>query len=480
MHRRAIKLAAGPLVAWTGAVVLLWLLGLGLPAHAGPAPSSLGVTADELRVCPSGCDYSSIQDAVDEAEPGDVIKVAQGTFTDLHTIPSLHRYEFTATQVVAITKSITIRGGYTSDDWNDRDTRAHPTILDAQGRGRVMVIIGSGISPLIEGLHLTGGDATGLGGSVYDNDAGGGCYVLGGTAVISDNVIEGNTAYRGAGVWLQDSTVTFQANEVRNNTAGWAAAGMALYQSPATLRGNQVVYNSAIFAAGIVLHLSDASLRGNAILSNTADLSEGGGVTVLSSKATLDGNLILGNKVDEAGGGVYLQASDATLTNNVIGSNFADRLGSGLYVDGGSPHLIHNTIAGNSGLGGGLYAATTDWGLASDVVMTNTIVYGHTEGIIAADGSTVTLCATLWHANATNWIGPGTINRINDHTGDPAFAADGYHLTPGSAAIDKGVPSDVTTDIDGDSRPACDGPDLGADELPIWRVYLPLVMRNSR
>jgi hypothetical protein len=480
MHKRAIILAISALAACAGALVALWLLSSGLPAHAAHAPSRLEGAADQLHVCPSGCDYSSIQDAVDVAEPGDVIKVAQGTYTDVHTIPSLNRYAFTATQVVAITKSLTIRGGYATDVWNGPDPKAHPTILDARGQGRVMVIIGSGISPLIEGLHLTGGDATGLGGSVYDYDAGGGYYVLGGSAVISDNVIEGNTAYRGAGVWLQDSTVTFQANEVRNNTAGWAAAGMALYQSPANLRGNHVVSNSAIFAAGIVLHLSDASLRGNAILSNTADLSEGGGVTVLSSRATLDGNLILGNKVDEAGGGLYLQASDATLINNVIGRNFADRLGSGLYVDGGSPHLIHNTIAGNSGLGGGLYAATTDWGLASDVVMTNTIVYGHTEGIIAADGSTVTLYATLWHANATDSIGPGTINRINDHTGDPDFAADGYHLTPGSAAIDKGVPSHVTTDIDRNSRPAGDGPDLGADELPIHRVYLPLVVRDFR
>jgi hypothetical protein len=62
--------------------------------------------------------------------------------------------------------------------------------------------------------------------------------------------------------------------------------------------------------------------------------------------------------------------------------------------------------------------------------------------------------------------------------GDPAFAADGYHILPGSAAIDAGVNVSVTTDIDGDPRPNGPGYDIGADEAQLRRVYLPMVLRN--
>ncbi len=66
-----------------------------------------------------------------------------GTYSDIHTIPNLNTATFTATQIVAVTNSLTIRGGYTTTDWNRPDPDAHPTILDAGGRGRVLVITGA-------------------------------------------------------------------------------------------------------------------------------------------------------------------------------------------------------------------------------------------------------------------------------------------------------------------------------------------------
>ncbi len=116
---------------------------------------ALVVQAASLTVCPAGpptCDYSMIQDAVDAASDGDVIKVAAGTYDDVNNYGGL-------AQVVYIVKSVTIQGGYTTAFTEPPDPVTNPTTLDAGGLGRVIYIEGD-INPTIAGLRITGGDAT--------------------------------------------------------------------------------------------------------------------------------------------------------------------------------------------------------------------------------------------------------------------------------------------------------------------------------
>jgi len=430
---------------------------------------------------PTPC-YASIQAAVDAAGDGDEIRVATGAYTGVNDRGGLK-------QVVYIDKTVTLRGGYSLADWGMPQPDANPTTLDAQGQGRVLYITGI-ISPTISGLRITGGDAKGLGGSRWGDDAGGGVYIDRAAAAIDDSVITANIADRGAGIWLERSVSRLAANSILSNTASYAGGGLFLNRSPALLADNSISGNEAPYAGGLVLIESQAMLADNAITANHAD-AEGGGMSLDSSNATLLGNLIAGNTVVKwEGGGVALYASDVTFVNNVIAENQAASLGSGVFMREATARFVHTTIARNGwntpGADGiGLYVTgsrfTTSY-YPSSLVMTNTIFADHTVGVMVTAGDSARLNTTLWYGNTPNWAGEGTVESINGLRGMPMFDADGYHLRASSGAIDRGVDAGVTIDIDGEERPTGRACDLGADEYVrpvVWpALYLPLAVRE--
>lgn len=413
--------------------------------HAGVIQVAAATSADELRVCAVGCPHTFIQAAVDAAQPGDVIKVSQGTYTDMHARGGV-------TQVVYISKTVTIQGGYTATNWITPYPITQPTKLDAQEMGRVLVITGA-ITATVEGLHISRGDATGLGGWYWGN-AGGGVYVFEAAATISNCLIYSSTA---------------------NMTTDDIGGGLYLYDSDATLNANVVMSNMASGGGGILLHHSDATLNRNIVTANTSNYNGGGVFLYFSDSAALSGNIVISNTAGWHGGGLFLYQSDAALINNVVAGNQAKRTGSGMHVRASSPRLLHTTMTRNLG-GDGSGVHIDHWsGSYSSVALTNTIITGHQAGITVTAGNTATLDSTLWHANVLTMS--GNVSHANDHSGEPAFAADGYHLTFGSAAMDKGVDIGVTTDVDSECRPV-GRPDLGADEVWAEYVHLPLVSRS--
>jgi fibronectin-binding autotransporter adhesin len=495
------------------------------------AEAAQAAPSGELRVCTNGCMYTSLQAAVDAANPGDMIKVAEGTYTDIHLRQGI-------TQVVYISKSLSILGGYTAQNWDIPAPDQHPTILDAGGQGRAMVISDTqGVT--IQGLSLTGGNAQGLGGAYYQEPAGGGLYVQAMTVTLTNNHIYSNSAQStwspagfGGGIYVRGDAITITNNLIEQNLANSVGqgfgGGIQFYDCHHVLikeniiQGNSAAANGNGDGGGIdMVACKDVRIEGNTIAenmsSNGADASGGGVylsgcdlVTInrnriqknlasrygwgyggglylrASNRINLDSNIISENiaaanpNAAGWGGGAYLAWNEAQFSNNVFADNHAITTGSGLYLAGSTLRLVHTTVARNHGGDAGIYVGSTPWGDdRSNVEMLNTIIVSHTVGITVTANNTLTLNATLWHANTDDFGGDGTLNHAQDYAGDPDFSADGYHIQSGSAAIDQGVDAGVTTDVDGEARPQGGGYDLGVDEqLKIFRVYLPMMAKS--
>lgn len=407
-------------------------------AHGLPNPPVVLAGANIHYVAPSGnCNgatpcYTNIQSAVDSATSGDEIRVSGGTYTGLNNYGGF-------SQMVYISKTVTIIGGYSPGNWNTPTPDTNSTILDAQAQGRVLLITGN-INPIIRHLHLTGGTS---------NNSAGGVFVSFSNATFENNVIESNTVTDGnggGGLYSSFSNITLTNNIIRNNTSTTfnGGGGLILDNGTATLNNNSIIANtSSSYCGGMYLREVDATLNGNSIISNTAQT--------------------------ESGGGICLWTSDATFLNNIIADNQAALNGSGFFVTGSSPILMHNTIANNSGgLGEGIYVVDI-LGNFSSVNLINTILISQTTGIRVESTNTASLESTMWYGNSTNWAGTGTINRANDYIENPALSGD-YHLTINSPAIDKGINTSANLDIDGDPRPIGDAPDIGADEATVATI----------
>jgi hypothetical protein len=471
-------------------VALGWGLTLGLLLLLGSSPPLVHADPGTLYVAPGGncggatpC-YASVQAAVDAASANDDIRVAAGVYAGVNNYGGL-------AQVVYISKTLTIRGGYTTTNWTTSDPDANPTTLDAQRLGRVLVITGS-IASTVGGLRITGGDATGLGGDPW-GDAGGGVYVNGSTVVVSSTMIYTNTATHGGGIFNDGGTVTIDAATVVSNTcsiANGSGGGILSDDGTVNIQHSTVSGNTARYGGGILSNDGTVNVQHSTVSSNTAAYS-GGGIhssygTVNIQHSTVSGNTGAGTYV--GAGGIYLSGSTANIGNSTLSGNSATADCGGIEVKGSSTlNLSNSTLSGNSaGSDGGGICFTEGSATIQNTIITNSTP----EDCINFGGPTVTGSDNLiddFASGGCSGISSAAVTHFDTTLRDNGGPTRTHALNSGSNAID-GVTdctyvsrgsnplfSDgeaVATDQRGELRPT-DGDssctatcDIGAYEIP--------------
>jgi parallel beta-helix repeat protein len=383
----------GSRVSMVAALVLALLVAMlgeaGQAAFADlPGQRQAPLAATTRYVCKSGCTYSSITAAVNASSSGDTIKVAQGTYNG---------------SVQVRNKSLTIRGGYSASNWNAQDPGTYKTVIQAGGGSpAVKLVSNSGNhTGTIDGFTITGANNSGGGGGVSVNKY---------RATISHNVIECNRAADGAGIRVQDATVSILGNTIRNNTAAKNGGGIHLIRGAATIDNNtirrnvsqqlggggimvrgdsrftiansRIKYNrSLVGGGGIRIEDSEGTIQDNEIMYNTTS-NIGGGLAVVRSDVDVGGNTIRSNRGVKGGGGMqFSQGSTGLISNNRLVKNQigSDAGGGGIHFwqcapqYGGAPQFIGNTVTGNTSnrVGGGIHVEDSTLLIRGNVITDN-------------------------------------------------------------------------------------------------------------
>lgn len=260
------------LVGIAAGIVALQLAGVG----ASAAPS----TAVD-------CSTTDLQAAIDSAAPGATLAV-KGTCSGNFTIG----------------KDLTLRGQGNA-------------VLDGQHSGTTLTVA-SGAAVQLAGLTITGGNASGSGGGIYNSS---------GSLTLRNTTVSGNSAGIDGGGIFNQGALALQDSTVSKNHATYSGGGIfsCCGFAPVTVKDTTVSDNTSVAGGGLFNLLDNATLTDSTVSGNAATL-EGGGIVNNAGTTTL---------------------VDTTVTDNTAGLGNSGSLGGGVYTFSGTVSVIESTISHN-------------------------------------------------------------------------------------------------------------------------------------
>lgn len=265
-------------------------------------------------------------------------------------------------------------------------------------------------------------------------------------SVVQGFSITNGYANRGGGIHTWYSSATIRGNTITDNEALWGGGIACFDDYSSKIEENVVKENIGSYGGGIYCEDSDPTIVGNLVEANFSYHRGAGIDCVYDSNPRIEGNLITGNSTDERGGGIAC------------------------YYFSTAPAIAGNTITGNSAQwGGGIHCTSSAHPTALDCILwANDAPAGHE--IYLEGGSSIIV---TYSDVEGGWPGEGNINA------DPLFVMGprgDYYLSQIAAGqpvespcVDAGDPNSLVPE--GTTR---------TDELPdLWPVdmgyHYPLV-----
>lgn len=263
-------------------VLSLAIIALVLAAVVRPA------SAANVDVC-STCPHTTLESAVNAAQRGDTIRLAQGVYD--------------SEDVQIAVGNITIRGGYENSSFTTRNPELFPTVV----RSLYVTYFVSG-SVAVDGLVITGSPTTGF------------------------------------FVWAPNASVTVTNCKLHHNTGGGFAAALV----GALVFSNNIVWSNGPWPG---VDVSDDGHTSVTITDNTIHTTSCSGCFGISMTNAKSADVIARNLVYDTDYGFHIRASHSSQSPliewNIARTNSLD----GFYLDGGNPRVFHNLAFDNGGSG---------------------------------------------------------------------------------------------------------------------------------